>query len=250
MVSFQNPSLLPPKSYQKLIPRTKGHYYRSGELSGRETYSEDLFHFSTGAEYKHCPMKLFNLPMEKVFGKGNSRGYRARCQTHIAGIFENAGSVRLEPLLANLMPRGAIAELHHDSSPGISTACALGIQDETAERPPVKLWLIYPHHQISALGTYQARRDDDPEAHRSCLEQLAEGGFWLQRHGESLYMPPWVPHLTLTLRNSYLVGQQFNVPAGQWLDREMYSLWTECQSDIDRAESGEPQLQLLKNLKQ
>ena len=63
-------------------------------------------------------------------------------------------------------------------------------------------------------------------------------------------MPPWVPHLTLTLRNSYLMGQQFNVPAGQWLDREMYSLWAECESDIDRAKSGKPQLQLLKNLKQ
>ena len=145
------------------------------------------------------------------------------------------------------MPRGAIAEIHHDSSPGISTAYALRNEGENAE--PVKLWLIYPHHQIGPLGTYQARRDDEPEAHRNCLGQLSEGGFWLQLHGESLYMPPWVPHLTLTLRNSYLVGQQFNVPAGLWLDREMCGLWVECQSDIDRAKNGEPQLRLLKSMK-
>ena len=249
IVPFQTLVLLPPKSHQKLIPRTKGEYYRSGELSGRETFFDDLFDFSTGVEYSDCSMKLFNLPMDDVFGESKSGEYRARCQSHIVDLFEDAGSASFGPLTANLMPRGAIAELHHDSSPGISTACAQGNEAEIAERPPVKLWLIYPHHQIGPLGTYQARRDDDTEAHRNCLEQMSEGGFWLQRHGESVYMPPWVPHSTLTLRNSYLVGQQFYMPAGHWLDREMNSLWAECQSDIDRADNGEPQLRLLENMK-
>ncbi|KAI7460636.1 hypothetical protein KC357_g8927 [Hortaea werneckii] len=226
----------------------EGQYYRSGELTGRETYLDDLFYFSTGAEYRDCPMQLFNLPMDDVFGKSNSTEYQASCQSHITKLFESAGSASFEPLMANLMPRGAIAEIHHDSSPGISTACALRNDGENVE--PVKLWLIYPHHQISPLGTYQARRDGEPEAHRNCLEQLSEGGFWLQRHGESLYMPPWVPHSTLTLRNSYLVGQQFYMPAGHWLDREMNSLWVECRSDIDRAKNGEPQLRLRKNMKE
>ncbi|KAI7203836.1 hypothetical protein KC316_g2162 [Hortaea werneckii] len=179
-----------PQSHQKLTSRTKGQYYKSGELAGRDTYSRDLFDFSTGAEYSDCPMTLFNLPMDDVFGKSNSTGYQSSCQSHISNLFENAGLARFEPLMANLMPRGAIAELHHDSSPGISTACAIDDKEQIPKNTPVKLWLICPHRQTTVLATYQAHRDDDPEAHRNCLEQLPEGGFWLQLHGESLYMPP------------------------------------------------------------
>lgn len=162
------------------------------------------------------------MPFKNVLS-GNA--YEAANKSYINSMY--GGDATLRGPEANIVPRLGLVAPHHDFEAGINTARAIR-QRGRHGLIPVKLWIIYPTTETKHLYC-------DWNEPIECLSKMKGGCFWVQMDGESMCIPPGMPHATLTLVNSYLVGQQFTLDNNRWLDRQLDALHAEINADPDAA---------------
>jgi hypothetical protein len=175
-----------------------------------------------GSDINETPMRWLNVPFKNVL---SGDAYEATNKSFVNSMY--GGDAKLREPEANIVPRLGLVAPHHDFEAGINTARAIR-QRGRQGLIPVKLWIIYPATETKHLYC-------DWNEPIECLSKMKGGCFWVQMDGESMCIPPGMPHATLTLVNSYLVGQQFTLENNRWLERQLDALHAEINADPDAA---------------
>jgi hypothetical protein len=194
-----------------------------------------LLDIVAGSDINEIPLTWLNVPFKNVLAGG---AYEAANRSYVHSTYGSEVTFRQPE--ANIVPRLGHVAPHHDFEAGINTARAIRRRGRQGQIP-VKLWIIYPATETKHLYS-------DWSNPIECLSKMKGGCFWVQLDGESMCIPPGMPHATITLVNSYLVGQQFTLENDRWLERQLIALHAEINADPEAAAKHTAQHHLSQSL--
>ena len=219
--------------------RQQGSFFCKDDEEPRSPTAEAARHFimdiTAGSEYRDTPIGWHNVSME---GLVNRRELQSASRRHIRDIYHgNNSHVRFQDCEANILPKCAPVNLHHDNTSGMGIARAI----QPRSSPPgkaVKLWLFWPFKNVDYLPGYYSDPDD------AVFGRMRHGMFMAQLDGETVSVPIGVPHCTFNLTASILIGSQFTFEDGFLLDRKLALFPSELAADLASANAGHPHLAL------
>ena len=217
----------------------QGSFFCKDDEEPRSPTAEAARHFimdiTAGSEYRDTPIGWLNVSMEALV---NRRELQSASMQHIREIYHgNDSDVRFQDCEANILPKCAPVNLHHDNTSGISIARA--IQPRTSPHgKAVKLWLFWPFENVVYLPDHYSNPDG------AVFGRMRHGMFMVQLDGETVSVPTGVPHCTFNLTASILIGSQFTFEDGFWLDRQLALFRSELAADLASADAGQPHLAL------
>lgn len=139
--------------------------------------------------------------------------------------------LEIRPASVNIMPCGAIADLHHDIGYGVATL----VQG-------AKLWIFYPPtpENLDALcvSYSQTSTTRQPDIFAS-FTRLKDGIVFVQPQNTALLVPPFCAHAVFTLQASVLVGREVYTKRKfvQRLENQRVQVaWTRAEQNMERRE--------------
>lgn len=212
---------------KKTDPTFGGRLFHGGIESEKPSKEAMFLWFCNvlGRQYQRSPSLIMNIPMT---GGNGSLEYRELWNDTLRFEAANTSTIfflydrgdnraELERADANLTPRHALVHAHHDEDLGIFTVRTLQPltpSKTSPHRTPGKLWIFYPPSQLAAF----AGHDQDTAW---CLANLEHGVFLVQCDGESIIIPPYLPHIVFTLETCYLAGSMVPTHDGRFIDRRL-----------------------------
>ncbi|KAK3614802.1 hypothetical protein LTR56_026985 [Elasticomyces elasticus] len=194
-----------------------------------------IMDITAGSDFRDTPVKWLNVLMKPIL---QGSDFQLGIQHRICELYNtDEATITLYDCDANILPKLAPVDLHHDLTGGICTARAIqprGFPPGTA----VKLWFFWPHSNTIVLPRYYSQRDT------GVFQDLRDGIFIVQLEGETMLIPLGVLHCTLTLSPSLLIGSQFSFHDGFWLDRQLTSFRSELAADTDSTKRCTPHVAL------
>ncbi|KAK1089264.1 hypothetical protein LTR33_000143 [Friedmanniomyces endolithicus] len=186
---------------------------------------------TAGSDYRETPERWLNVSMGSII---NGPDFELANQRRICDTYNtDEASVTLHGCDANILPKLAPVNLHHDFTGGICTARAIQPRGSPPGRV-VKLWFFWPHSNTTYLPNHYTHRD------KAFFRHLRDGMFMVQLEGETMLVPLGVLHCTFTVMPSLLVGSQFSFHNGFWLDRQLVGFRSELAADINATDQCTP----------
>ncbi|KAK0769891.1 hypothetical protein LTR59_016776, partial [Friedmanniomyces endolithicus] len=147
------------------------------------------------SDYRETPERWLNVSMGPIMTDPDFElaNQRRICDTYNT----DEASVTLHGCDANILPKLAPVDLHHDFTGGICTARAIQPRGSPPGRV-VKLWFFWPHSNTTYLPNHYSHRD------KAFFQHLRDGMFMVQLDGETMLVPLGVLHCTFTVMPSLL----------------------------------------------
>jgi len=135
---------------------------------------------TAGSDYRETPERWLNVSMGPIMSGPDFElaNQRRICDTYNT----DEASVTLHGCDANILPKLAPVDLHHDFTGGICTASAIHPVG-SAPGKVVKLWFFWPHSNTTYLLNHNFHRD------RAFFQHLRDGMFRVQLEGETMLIP-------------------------------------------------------------
>ncbi|GAB7359016.1 hypothetical protein MBLNU230_g5089t1 [Neophaeotheca triangularis] len=216
-------------STKKTDPTLGGRLFQNG-IESEKPSKRDMFKWVCnvlGRRHQQHPPLIMNIPMTGKQGNfasselwGNTSDFEASNAEAISTWYDHDDKAEIERADANLTPRYSLVQAHHDEDLGIFTLRTLqpvgpvSSSNNNPHRTPGKLWIFWPPSQLPAFANH-----DQDTAY--CLHNLHHGVFILQADGETMLVPPYLPHVVFTLETCYLAGSTVQTHDGRFLDRRL-----------------------------
>ncbi|KAK3618846.1 hypothetical protein LTR56_024398 [Elasticomyces elasticus] len=111
---------------------------------------------TSGSDYRGTPERWINVPMEPI---PHVLDFELAIQHRMRELHKtDEASLTLQGRDANILPKLAPVDLHHDPTGGICTARAIQPRGSSTGKV-VKLWFFWPHTNTTYLPQYYSQRD-------------------------------------------------------------------------------------------